>query len=110
MGSAGACSSPGTCTTSPVITLSDATTGQPVCDATLVAVPGTDAGGEAAPFVAGHSAAGCAYYGNLANDGPYTLSGSAPGYHSFTVSIRGIPGPCNAPPTAGIVHISIHAG
>ena len=112
------CSTPGQCGTIaaalPVITVTDAATGQPVCDATVVAQCG-DAGATLVAFgpdgyVVDANVPGCQYGPGLQAtcSGAATISISKTGYKSATVSNVAVrysahcPGPIPDPQRVGV--------
>jgi hypothetical protein len=111
VGAGEGCNGERSCVVSPVIAVTDAKSGQLLCDATVLALASDDAAdtaGVAIPFVGSGGATDCAYYGRLDDRGPYAISVAAPGYRPFALAnVGGIPAPCDNPPTPQIIRIGL---
>jgi hypothetical protein len=78
---------PGSCDIIPIVTVTDGATGQPICDATLVAVsPVLGNGGELLPPVEQDGSPSCSYNANVQDSVPFTITASKMGYRTTTVA------------------------
>jgi len=111
LGAVDGCNASPSCVVAPVITVSDAKSGQLLCGATVLALATGDAAdgdGGAIAFAPSGGASDCAYGASLPDPGPFTISVSAPGYQALSLSnVRGILDPCDNPPSPPVIHIAI---
>jgi hypothetical protein len=107
---------PNTCPIAPVIVVSDASTGQPICDATLVATPEVDYVGppDASQSLGSSdvdSSDDCVYYANLNYAVPYTIEISHAGYQSTTLTgIKVAADTCGMLPAAPRIVVALQPG